>query len=246
MSSFEGKTYLVTGANSGIGKCVSNTLLNNGARIFMVDRDIDCMKGVHDANPSQSAFLQFDLNKPGEVGSVFEYAKKLGFIFDGMVYCAGISPLLSLTEFNLSVLQTTFNVNVVSFVAMLSYFMREEYTNDHSSIVGISSSTSVFGGNRQFAYSSSKAAMNLVVKSCVKELAQRKTRVNSILPSITNTEMVARLRQQSDAVDMNVKYKMPFGILSPDDVSKAVLFLLSGNSSAMSGIQLPVNNGEVY
>ena len=245
MYNFKERTYLITGANSGIGKCVSEALINFGARIFMVDRDVDYIENLHNRFP-ESSFMQFDLNKPNEVETIFEKAKSQGLVFDGMVYCAGISPLMTLKELNLGLLQTTFNINVISFVAMLKFFMDEQYTNAKSSIVGISSNASVLGGNRQYAYSASKSAMNLVVKSCVKELAQRKTRVNSIMPSTTNTEMVAKLRKQSDAIDANVKYKMPFGILSPSDIANAIMYLLSDDSSAISGIQLPVNNGEVY
>ena len=245
MDSFKNKKYLITGANSGIGKCVSEVLINSGAKLFMVDRDVEYLETLHDRSIG-SAFMQFDLNKPNEVEAVFDKAMSQEFVFDGMVYCAGISPLMTLKELNLELLQTTFNINVVSFVAMLRFFMDKQYTNDGSSIIGISSNASVLGGNRQYAYSASKSAMNLVVKSCVKELAQRKTRVNTIMPSTTNTEMVAKLRQQSDAIDANVKYKMPFGILNPSDIANAVMYLLSDSSSAISGIQLPVNNGEVY
>lgn len=245
MYSFKDRTYLITGANSGIGKCVSETLINSGAKLFMVDRDVDYLDILCNKS-TESAFMQFDLNNPDEVDVIFEKAKSQGFVFDGMVYCAGISPLMTLKDLNLNLLQTTFNINVVSFVAMLKFFMDEQYTNASSSIVGISSNASVLGGNRQYAYSASKSAMNLVVKSCVKELAQRKTRINTIMPSTTNTEMVAKLRQQSDAIDANVKYKMPFGILSPEDIANAIVYLLSDDSSAISGIQLPVNNGEVY
>lgn len=243
---FENKTYLVTGANSGMGKCVSELLLSCGARLFMVDRDVDNLEKLHKSNPSKSDYIQFDLNKPNEVSSIFEKAKGKGFVFDGLVYCAGISPLMTLKEFNLDLFKMTLNINVVSFVAMLKFFMEDEYTNANSSIVGISSNASVYGGNRQYAYSASKSAMNLVVKSIVKELAQRKTRVNTVMPSTTNTEMVAKLRKQSDAIDLNVKYKMPFGILNPDDIAKTIMFLLSDDSSAISGITMPVNNGEVY
>ena len=246
MFRFENKTYLVTGANSGIGKCVSKLLLEDGARLFMIDRDVDIIEGMLHAFPTKVSFLQFDLNHPEGVGVIFNKAKEQGFVFDGLAYCAGISPLMTLKEFNLDVFQRTFNINLVSFVAMLKFFTEMDYTNNNSSIVGISSNASVLGGNRQYAYSASKSAMNLVVKSCVKELALRKTRVNTIMPSTTNTEMVAKLRAQSDAIDMNVKYKMPFGILSPEDIAKAILYLLSDESSAISGIQLPVNNGEVY
>jgi NAD(P)-dependent dehydrogenase (short-subunit alcohol dehydrogenase family) len=246
MLRFDNKTYLVTGANSGIGKCVSKQLLENGSRLFMIDRDVDSIEELFRSFPSKVSFLPFDLNHPEKVGVIFDKAKEQGFVFDGLVYCAGISPLMTLKDFELGMFQKTFNVNVISFVAMMQFFTNEEYTNNNSSIVGISSNASVLGGNRQYAYSASKSAMNLIVKSCVKELAQRKTRVNTIMPSTTNTEMVAKLRMQSDAIDMNVKYKMPFGILNPEDISKAIMYLLSEDSSAISGIQLPVNNGEVY
>ncbi len=246
MRSFENKTYLVTGANSGIGRSVATLLLEGGARLFMVDREVNVIDQMLCPNKSDSSYLQFDLNNPGDVPAIFIKAKEQGFRFDGLAYCAGISPLMTLKDFNLEIFQKTFNINVVSFVAMLKFFTDEDYTHDNSSIVGISSNASVLGGNRQFAYSASKSAMNLVVKSCVKELAQRKTRVNTIMPSTTNTAMVARLREQSDAIDMNVNYRMPFGILSPVDVANNVLYLLSDESNAISGIQLPVNNGDVY
>lgn len=246
MRDFSNKTYLITGANSGIGKSVAQLLMDRGARLFMIDRDVNVIESMLAINSAKSSYLQFDLNNPKDVLAIFQKAKKEGFQFDGMAYCAGISPLMTLKDFELGLFQKTFNVNVVSFVAMLQFFTNKEYTNDNSSIVGISSNASVLGGNRQYAYSASKSAMNLVVKSCVKELAQRKTRVNTIMPSTTNTEMVAKMREQSDAIDMNVKYRMPFGILNPEDVANNVLFLLSDESSAISGIQLPVNNGDVY
>ena len=72
MWNFKNRTYLVTGANSGMGKCVSELLLLSGARVFMVDRDSDSMEKMHKSNPSESEYIQFDLNKPNEVLSIFE------------------------------------------------------------------------------------------------------------------------------------------------------------------------------
>ena len=246
MYNFKDKTYLVTGANSGMGKCVTRMLINAGAIVFMVDKNTDCISKIAQETSNGSDFMEFDLNQPSQVNSIFETAKSKGLHFDGMVYCAGISPLMSLKDFSIETLQLAFNINLVSFVAMLSHFTDSEVTNDNRAIVGISSNAASYGGNRQYVYSATKAAMNLVVKSSVKELSLRKIRVNTVMPSTTNTEMVAKLRKESDAIDMNVKYKMPFGILNPDDVAKTILFLLSDESKAMSGVCVPVNNGEVY
>ena len=246
MYDFKNKTYLVTGASSGMGKCVTKMLIEAGAVVYMVDKKTDSISMIAQEASNGSDYMEFDLNQPSKVDTIFESAKSKGFHFDGMVYCAGISPLMSLQDFSLEILQQAFNINLISFVAMLSHFTDSEVTNDNSTIVGISSNAASYGGNRQYVYSATKAAMNLVVKSSVKELALRKIRVNTVMPSATNTEMVAKLRKESNAIDMNVKYKMPFGILSPNDVAKTILFLLSDESKAMSGVCVPVNNGEVY
>lgn len=237
---------MVTGANSGMGKCVTNFLIEEGANLFLVDRNDSFLKDLVRKAPQRIDYLCFDLSMPENIPALFEETKTKGFKFDGLVYCAGISPLMSLKDFDLSKTLITYNINVISFMAMVKFFVEEDYTNPNASIVGISSNAAVYGGNRQYVYSSTKAAMNLVVKSCVKELAQRKTRINAIMPSTTNTEMVAELRRQSDAIDLNVKYKQPFGIVDPNEVAKNVLYLLSDDSASISGIALPVNNGEVY
>lgn len=246
MYDFKNKKYLVTGANSGIGRCVTNMLIEAGAAVFMVDKNTDKIAEIAKEASNGSDYMEFDLSQPSKVNEVFNAAKSKGFQFDGMVYCAGISPLMSLKEFSLETFMLTYNINLISFVAMLSHFTDSELTNENSAIVGISSNAAAYGGNRQYAYSSTKSAMNLVVKSSVKELAQRNIRVNTVMPSTTNTEMVAELRKKSDAIDLNVKYKQPFGIVDPNNVAKTILFLLSDESKALSGVCVPVNNGEVY
>lgn len=246
MNNFNNKTYLITGANSGMGKCVTEMLIRAGAVVFMIDKKTENISRIATEVSNGSTFMEFDLNNPSRIDEIFDVAKSKGIHFDGMVYCAGISPLMSLQEFSLETLQLTFNINLISFVAMLSHFTDSEVTNEYASIVGISSNAASIGGNRQYGYSATKAAMNLVVKSSVKELAQRKIRVNTVMPSTTNTEMVAELRKKSDAIDLNVKYKQPFGIIEPENVAKTVLFLLSDDSLSLSGVCIPVNNGEIY
>lgn len=246
MNKFEGKTYLITGGSSGIGENIAQHLLNNGARLFLVGRNTEALYRMTQTAENGSTYTKCDLGNPEEIDLVFRFAREQGFIFDGMVYCAGVSPLMSLADYNLQTFQTTYNVNVVSFVSMVRYFTDATYTADNCSIVGVSSNAAILGGNRQYAYSSSKAAMNLIIKSCVKELAKRGTRINGVMPSITETEMVAALRKQSPSIDLNVTYRQPFGILKPEDVTKAILYLLSDDSHGISGVLLPVNNGEVY
>lgn len=246
MDSIRNKTYLVTGATSGIGKSVAITLFSLGAKVFLVGRNSEVLSELKEAYPKQCSFIRYDLTNAGNVHSIMQKAHNEGYVFDGMVYCAGVSPLISLSAYSYTEAVDVYNVNLFSFIGLLSYFTDRTYTSEGAHVVAISSSTAVTGGNRQYLYSSSKAALNLVIKSVAKELSLSGIRINAIMPSITQTEMVEKLRSQSEALDLNVKYKQPFGIIMPEQVSNLVVFLLSSDSKAMSGVIVPLNNGDVY
>jgi NAD(P)-dependent dehydrogenase (short-subunit alcohol dehydrogenase family) len=246
MDSLKNKTYLITGANSGIGKALSNRLAEGGAHLFLIDKNTDQIELLMNRYYKTISYQSFDLSNIEAIPPLMEECRKKGLLFDGLVHCAGVSPLMTLSDFNFTNCLLTYKVNLFSFMMLSRFFAIDDFSKNGSSIVGISSSTSVYGGNRQYLYSSTKAGMNLFVKSTAKELAQRGTRINTVMPSITNTEMVAKLRKESDAIDMNVKYKQPLGIIEPDRVCNAIIFLLSDLSNAISGTCLKVNNGESY
>lgn len=244
-NSFENKHYIVIGANSGIGLRLSQMLIQCNCRLLLVDKNTDVIEKLS-TNSKNISYLKVDISNPERITGIFDFLRDNRDLSDGMIYCAGICPLLTLREFKYADAIDVYNINLISFISACRYFMDENYTNINSSIVAISSNAAICGGNRQYLYASSKAAMNLVVKSCAKELAERKIRINSIMPSTTNTEMVAKLRKESDAIDVNIKYKMPFGILQPSDVCDVVMFLLSDQSRGISGTAVKVNNGEAY
>ena len=246
MDSLKNKTYLITGATSGIGKSVAMTLFSHGAKVFLVGRNSKVLLKLKETYPEQCSYIEYDLTNAENVHLIMQKAHDDGYIFDGMVYCAGVSPLISLSNYSYTEAVDVYNVNLFSFIGLLTYFTNRTYTREGSHVVAISSSTAMTGGNRQYLYSSSKSALNLVIKSVVKELSMYGIRINAIMPSITQTEMVEKLRTQSEALDLNIKYKQPFGIIKPEEVSDLVVFLLSSDSKAMSGVIVPLNNGDVY
>lgn len=246
MNNLSGKTYLVTGATSGIGKAVTLLLLQRGAKVLMVGRNTSVLSDVYHKYPETSSYIEYDLSVPINIDLIFQKAFAAGYIFDGMVYCAGICPLIKLSDLRYDNSINIFNINYFSFTLLTKYFLDSKFSNEGSSIVVISSNAAVVGGNRQFDYSASKAALNVFVKSVTKELASRKIRINSVLPSATETELIKKLRTISSAVDTNIAYKQPFGIIDPNDVGNVILFLLSDYAKAISGVQISVNNGDVY
>lgn len=246
MKNILNKTFLVTGATSGIGKAVTLLLLQNGAKVFMVGRNKIVLSEIHNKYPDSSSYVEYDLSNSANVDEIFQKAVSDDYVFDGLVYCAGICPLIKLSDIEYNHSVEIFNVNYFSFVQLTKYFLDPLYSKEGASIVAISSNAAVLGGNRQADYSASKAAMNVFVKSVTKELAIRKSRINSIMPSATETELIQKLRLISSAIDTNIAYKQPFGIIDPNDVGNTVIFLLSDYSKAISGTQISVNNGDVY
>ena len=78
---FEDKTYMITGANSGMGKCVMNFLLQEGASLFLVDKNDDFIKSIKGEGKAKVGYSCFDLNCPEKISSLFDDAKSKGFIF---------------------------------------------------------------------------------------------------------------------------------------------------------------------
>ena len=246
MNSIIGKTYLVTGATSGIGKAVTLLLLQQGAKVLMVGRNNSVLSDLYHKYPDTSLYIEYDLSNPTNIDLIFQKASSAGYVFDGMVYCAGICPLIKCSDISYDSSLNVFNVNYFSFTLLAKYFLNPQYAKEGASIVAISSNAAIIGGNRQADYSASKAALNIFVKSVTKELSFRRIRINSVLPSATETELIQKLRNVSTAIDTNIAYKQPFGIIDPNDVGNVVLFLLSDYSKAISGTLISVNNGDVY
>jgi len=244
---FTDKKILITGASSGIGKSVAKFLSANGATVILVARNEDKLRKIALELPGESKVFPFDLTNLENINQIFDFCFHENILLSGMVHCAGISPLMTVRENDISTMLDTFKVNYFAFVEMVKYFSFEQYSLDNSSIVAISSDAAVIGGYRQAIYSGSKAALNCSVKSMAKELQfNRKIRINTIMPSAVETEMLDELRNNTTDLDDKILIRQILGIIEPDNIAGLVGYLLSDMGRYMNGLSIPVNGGYVY
>ncbi len=235
--SLEGKKALITGANRGIGKVITDTFLANGATVFIVVRDntyLDELTIHYKTYLNTRLFVFFyDLADAESVPKLFKEILGLTNSIDILVNNAGIMQDALIGMIDRSQVQNQFNVNVFSVIDMIQYCTKLMRKNKSGSIINISSIVGTKGNVGQLVYSSTKGAIISMTKTAAKELAAYNIRVNAIAPGLIDTDMLRsigenKLQKLSSNVMMN-------RLGSKEDVANLTLFLGSDLSSYISG-----------
>ncbi|TWO27748.1 SDR family oxidoreductase [Campylobacter lanienae] len=247
---FENKTYIITGATSGIGRCVATELAKSGARLLLLGRDENRLNEIKYQLDSigelASEVALFDSNDLNSIElAVAKFADK--FKFNGFIHCAGmLSPML-LRNLNLDKMSELININLLSFFALAKATLKHNrYIKNDTSIVAISS-LAAFGSEPGLSlYSASKAALNSAVKSLAKEYAKKGVRINAVAPLYVNTPMYDEFINNfisKESHEKSLNDIMPFGLIEPIDVAESVLFLLSSKSSKVTAECIKITSG---
>lgn len=232
------KTYLITGGTSGIGLQVATDLAAKGAKVVIVGSNPTKLEHAVSRLPTGNHGICFDLKNLNKIGDIFAQCAEWGIVFDGMVHCAGISPLMLVRDNDVQTMLDAFAVNYFSFVELVKYFQREMTSASAASIVAISSITASQASNRQSVYGSSKAALEETVRCLAKELMLRHIRVNAVAPGVVESKMLAQLAAKSSGIARN-----PLGVIPAEQVSLLVLYLLSDDAACMTGSILKMDAG---
>lgn len=243
-TSFVNKNYLIIGGSSGIGLAVAQGLVESGANAIIVGSSKAKLRAAKETLATNCSAIVADLSTPGAIEGVFKALEETKCVLDGMVYCAGISPLCLVADNSQELMQKVFQINVFSYIEAVRLFQDKRFSRKGSRIVAISSITAKGAGYRQTLYGSSKAAMISATKLMARELYNREIRINCISPGVTDTPMLDELRTQSDNLEAKVKEKQMLGIIPPQNIGKAVIFLLSDGSDFLSGTEWVLDGGD--
>lgn len=240
--SLEGKTILVTGASSGIGQATSVSCSKMGASVIITGRNKERLQETYDEMLPNDGHQQLcaDLVTEEGIAKLLNSVPKL----DGLVLCAGKGVTLPLQFASREKFNDIFEINFFSPVELLRLLYKKKILNKEASIVFVSSIGGVYSslpGNA--VYGASKSALNSIMKYAAREFAQRKIRVNSVCPGMTETPFIHRgtLTDDDFSKDME-KYPLKrYG--NPSDIANGILFLLSDASSWMTGQSLVIDGG---
>lgn len=239
--SLEGKSILVTGASSGIGKETAIQCSKMGAKVIITARNEERLKDTLTQLKGEGhQMLIADLTQQEDLNQIVETVSGL----DGIVLCAGkgfTSPFLFSTR---EKFDSIMDVNFYSSVELLRLLVKKKKITKDSSVVFVSS----IGGNYSFnvgngVYGVSKAAINSLMKFCAKELAAKKIRVNSVNPGMVKTKLIqgGAISEEQQQLDME-KYPLKrYG--EPKDIAFGIIYLLSDASSWITGHSLVIDGG---
>ena len=236
------KTILITGTTSGIGKNLTEYLAKSPLYIpVMLARNEDKLKAQ--AEKYAIPYVNYDLNDIYHISSVFEQLNKQRIELDGLVHCAGVSPLMLTKENDPIKMTETFNVNFFAFIELVKGFVNYCSNGKEKSIVAISSVAAKVASYRQSVYGASKAALEEAVRCMAKELMPQGIRVNAIAPGVVNTEMLIDLQKKSEGLKEKLEKLYPLGIADPIYFSKIIEYLLSDESKYITGRCLDMDSG---
>lgn len=238
--SLAGKTILVTGASSGIGRQTAIDCSRMGAHILLNGRNEERLKSTLDElEGNKHRLVAGDLNDENSLSQIVDSVEYL----DGVVLCAGVCITLPVQFATRKKISTVFETNFFSQTELLRLLLKKKKLTDGASVVAISS----IGGNRSFnvgiaPYGASKAALLSWMKTAAKELASR-IRVNCVLPGQVNTPMTLNTELSEEQYE-SYKQTVPMKrFAETTDITPAVIFLLSDASSYMTGAEIVIDGG---
>lgn len=246
-----GKVVVVTGSAMGIGKATALAAAREGAYVAVCDlNQIEGNITVEEIskNGGKARFFSLDVSNESQVKQVFEQINKDMGGINGLVNNAGIAGVNKPThEVTLEEWNKVMTVNVNGVFLCTKYALPYMIENKRGSIVNLSSVYGLVGAQDAPPYHASKGAVRLMTKTDALFYAKYNIRVNSVHPGFIDTPMVSGLAESAgnkEAVYEALKGLHPLGRLGkPDEIANVIVFLLSDDSSFMTGSEVVVDGG---
>ncbi|MDF4221060.1 SDR family NAD(P)-dependent oxidoreductase [Maribacter sp. M208] len=244
LNSLKGKNILVTGASGGIGSAISLKISQLGGNPIMhYNSNRNIVKTLLDEINKEGLLadiIQFDINNELELKSAIDELKKKYSKIDGLVNNAGILTRGFIAMQSVEKFRHIVNTNLVGSFAVMKYISQIMIRQKSGNIVNVSSLAGTMGLKGQSAYSASKAGLNSLTQIAAKELATFNVRVNGVSPGYISSGMLKEPTEQDKQNKEAILLKR-FG--SSNEVASVVAFLLSENSSYITGQSIIIDGG---
>lgn len=242
--SLEGRTVLITGASSGIGRATAIECSKLGATVIITGRNKERLNETFLSLDNQSfdhKQIIADLSNEEGIKQIISSVDNL----DGLVLCAGVGNTLPMQFASTDKFAPVFDVNFFSPVELLRTLYKKKKLVKGASVVMVAS----IGGIKRITfgkgiYGASKAALNTIMKYCAREFGfSRLIRVNSVCPGMVETPLIHAGYYTDEQLEEDRKTYPLQRYGQPKDIAQSVVFLLSDASSWITGHALVVDGG---
>jgi len=241
---FSGRTALITGGSGGIGLSIVKKLIKNKIKVIILDINTPSKKIL------LNKFIEFkkiDLSDYKNLQLCLTELKKKYKKIEYVINAVGVlwfDKDVSLEKIEINTWDKVFSINLNSIVIVLQNILPQMKKNKFGSIVHISSIDALSGDNKpQDAYGSSKAALLRLSKSISIQFASKNIRSNSILPGPIETPMQERWKKNPELKKILFNVIPLRRVGKPSDIANSTMFLLSDESSFITGTELIVDGG---
>ncbi|MCA3628577.1 MAG: SDR family oxidoreductase [Methylobacterium sp.] len=244
----QGKTALITGAGSGFGEGIAKTFAREGARVGVVDINLEGARRVASEIGASAIAVKADMTSMAETGLAVQATAEFGGgRIDIVVNNAGWShrnkPMLEVTE---EEFDRVYAINVKAIFHMARAIIPHFRARGGGVILNIGSTAGIRPRPGLTWYNSTKGAVNLLSRSMAVELAPDRIRVNCVAPVIGATGLLEQFMGMPDTPENRAKFlgTIPLGRFStPADIANACLFLASDEAEFVTGVVLEVDGG---
>jgi NAD(P)-dependent dehydrogenase (short-subunit alcohol dehydrogenase family) len=253
---FDGKTALVTGAASGIGRAVAVAFARGGARVVVADRDktgAEETAHLSGACGVESLVVCVDVADAASVEHMVEQAvhrfDRLDCAFNSAGVAAGGG--VRLADFDEETFDRLMAINVRGVFLSMKYELRQMLAQGGGAVVNIGSIASLsgmspvrFGSTASPGYVASKHAVAGLTRAAAMDYAKDSIRVNAVCPGMVGTPMYEEAARRAPERGQAIASMHPMGrIAEPEEVADAVLWLCSERSGFVTGHLLAVDGG---
>ena len=244
---FAGKTILVTGGSRGIGRAAAVRLASEGARVgvnYVARRDkADEVVREIEAAGGAAVAVQADVTSPEQVQRMVQETRAAFGPIDMLVHSAGLSILEKAEDVTFETWRQVMSVNLDGTFHVIHALQDEMIARKFGRIVLLSSIAALRERKNQVHYSAAKAGVIAMARCLAEAWAEHNIRINTICPGLIATDMG---KLMSPEATQYVIANTPMRRLgTPEEIAAAIRFLLSDESSFMTGQSLVVSGGRV-
>ncbi|WP_045515143.1 elongation factor P 5-aminopentanone reductase [Neobacillus niacini] len=236
-----GKYALITGASGGIGQAVALKLASLGYNLYLHfnKNEKSIRELLEQLEPSGGEYIPIQANLEESEG--YKIICSQIFSLDEIIHCSGSTQYGLLVDINQEEVESLMRVHVTNPLMITKELLPKLIKKRSGNVILLSSIWGQTGAACEVVYSTAKGAQISFVKALSKEVALSGVRVNAIAPGAIETPMMNQFSEEDKQL---LQYEIPMGRLGvPEEIANGVKFLLSNESSYITGQVLSINGG---
>lgn len=242
----DGKLCVVTGAGSGIGAAIARGLADVGAKVALLDRDVEAAERVAASLREEGATalaVRCDVaDEAAVVAAATQVRRELG-VCAALVNNAGMLRAGSLDTVSVADWNAVLAINLTGYLLCSREFGRDMIEAGQGSIVHVASVSALHPQTRSGAYSPSKAAVLLLSKQMAAEWGPQGVRSNAVCPGMIRTALSAKFYEEPGFESKRAAVTASRRVGEPVDIANPAVFLASQRSAYLNGAELVVDGG---